>query len=99
MQNVRLEEMMVELWHNSEASSNASEQSRSRAKQFVENTEEKKREIQKRNENENKRSALTNVENTDERMLENSKDVMHEVAKSHGLRIDENMKKKSKRNA
>ena len=55
--------------------------------------------MQKWNENEKKRSAITNVENVDERILENSKDVMHEVAKAHGLRIDENNKKKSKRNA
>ena len=48
---------------------------------------------------EKKRSAVTNIENVDERILENSKDVVHEVAKAHGLRIDKNKKKKSKRNS
>ena len=40
--------MMVELWHNSKMSSNESEKSRDRAKQFVENTERKKRESHQR---------------------------------------------------
>ena len=91
--------MMVELWHKSEISSNASEKSRNRVKQFVENTERKKREKYQRNENEKKRSAATNVENVDERIIENSKDVMCEFAKAHGARIDENKKKKSRKNA
>ena len=99
MENVRLEEMMVESWHNSEISSNTSEQSRNRVKKFVENTERKKREMYQRNEHEKKRSAVTNIENVDERIIENSKDVMHEVTKAHGARIDKNKKKKIKRNS
>ena len=47
MQNASLEEMMVELWHDSEVSSNASEQSRNKVKQFVENTKRNEIEMQK----------------------------------------------------
>ena len=54
--------------------------------------------MQKTNENEKKRSAVTSIENFDERVLENSKDVTCEAAKAHGLRVDENKKNKSKRN-
>ena len=54
--------------------------------------------MKKRNANEKKRSAVTNVENVYERMLEHSKDVNCEVSKARGLRIDENKKKKSKIN-
>ena len=54
--------------------------------------------MQKRNENEKKINALKNIDDVDERILKKSKDAMREVAKAHGLRIDENKKKKSKKN-
>ena len=58
-----------------------------------------KREMCQRNENEKKISVVTNIENVDEKIMENSKDVVHEVSKAHGVRIDENKKSKSKRNS